>query len=239
MSEIHASNSDPAIPGPPVPPAPPSPPEPPSFLDRPESRSFEKDPRRVKITDPERMKALAHPARMAVFDFLGKRRVEGFDGATATEIAEVADMTPSAMSYHLRTLAKAGFIEEAPSRGDARERLWRLAIHSFSIQAETGAPESHKVVEREMVRAFSAQQERDFQRWLATRDETDPEIHESAVSTQGRLRLSPAEAQEFQDRFLELEEEYAELTRKRIEAGAGEDDGTYVYNALFRLFPHL
>ena len=44
------------------------------------------------------------------------------------------------MSYHLRTLAKAGFIEEAPSRGDARERLWRMKIQSFSVRADDDAP---------------------------------------------------------------------------------------------------
>lgn len=183
------------------------------------------------------MKALAHPARMAVFDYLGSRRVEGYDGATATEIAEVADITPSAMSYHLRTLAKAGFIEEAPNRGDARERVWRLAIHSFSIEAEPDAPESAKVVETEMVRAFRQQEERNFARWLAVKDQLGPELKDSSMMMHGRLRLTPAEAKEFHERVLAVELEYSQLTRQRIEEDA--DDGSAVFTYVFRIFPHV
>jgi DNA-binding transcriptional ArsR family regulator len=245
MSETPASHPDaeppesvPAPPEPPTPPGPPaaSPPEPPTPPGPPAApRPFAED--HVKITDPERMKALAHPARMAVFDFLAERRVQGFDGATATEIAEVAGMTPSAMSYHLRTLAKAGFIEEAPSRGDARERVWRMQIHSFSIAADPEAPESHKVIERTMGEAFREQQERNFTRWLNRRYTEDPAVRDASLMQQGHLRLTTEEAAEFGRRFLELEKEYADLTRKRGEQGADPEDGTQVWNVLFRLFP--
>ncbi|MCH7229276.1 helix-turn-helix domain-containing protein [Glycomyces sp. L485] len=222
MPETSASNADPDLPDPPKPPA------------RPVEVT---DPERVRITDPERMKALAHPARIAVFDYLAARRVQGYDGATATEMAEVAGMTPSAMSYHLRTLAKAGFIEEAPSRGDARERLWRLALHSFSIQAEEGAPEGDRAAERAMAHAFAEQDERGFRRWIESKGEMDPEVRDASGMSQGRLRLTTAEAKEFQTRFHKLQMEYAELTRKRVEADSDGDD-SMVFTYLFRLFPY-
>lgn len=216
----------------PVPPGAPLPPAPPAEL------RVERD-EHVKITDPERMKALAHPARMAVFDFLAGQRVAGFEGATATEIAEVAGMTPSAMSYHLRTLAKAGFIEEAPSRGDARERLWRMKLQSFSIRAEADAPESHKIIERTMGDAFIEQHDRNFSRWLDQRFEVDPALREAALTQQAHLRLTIEEAAEFSRRFQELEQEYADRTAKRLEQGADAGDGTYVFNTLFRFFPKV
>lgn len=220
------------MPGPavPAPLTPPSPPEP-----RPVPRFMGED--YVKITDPERMKALAHPARMAVFDFLAEQRVAGHDGATATEIAEVAGMTPSAMSYHLRTLAKAGFIEEAPGRGDARERLWRMKIHSFSIRAEHDAPESDKIIERTMGAAFLEQQDRNYKRWLDRRFEVDPALRDAALTQQAHLRLTVEEAAEFSRRYQELEQEYADRTSKRAEQGADPDDGTVVFSTLFRFFP--
>lgn len=191
---------------------------------------------REKISDPERMRALAHPARMTVFDYLGSRRIQGFDGATATEIAEVAGMTPSAMSYHLRTLAKAGFIEEAPSRGDARERVWRLKLHSFQIEADKNAPESDRVVERAMVQVFADQQDRVFERWLAIRDEGDPDLRDLATVSNGRLRLTREEAAELKDRFIELLDDYAQRSLDRVERH-DLDDGTEIFNYLFRLFP--
>ncbi|MQM26631.1 winged helix-turn-helix domain-containing protein [Glycomyces albidus] len=193
----------------------------------------------TRITDPERMKALAHPARMAVFDYLAKRRAEGFDGATATEIAEVAGMTPSAMSYHLRTLAKAGFIEEAPSRGDARERVWRMLLHNFSIQAEDDAPESHLVIEQTMGEAFRQQQERNFTRWIEKRAHVSREIRNSSLVMLGNLRLTLEEAAEFKRRLQALEQEYVDLGVKRAEQGADPDDGTLVFSVLVRLFPRI
>jgi DNA-binding transcriptional ArsR family regulator len=201
------------------------------------SRFFGKD--HEKITDPERMKALAHPARMAVFDFLAGQRVAGLEGATATEIAEVAGMTPSAMSYHLRTLAKAGFIEEAPSRGDARERLWRMKIRSFSIRAEADAPESDKIIERTMGAAFIEQHDRNYMRWLEQRYEVDPALREASLTQQAHLRLTAEEAAEFSRRYQELEQEYADRTTKRAEQGPDPEDGTVVFSTMFRFFPRV
>ncbi|MDA1361330.1 helix-turn-helix domain-containing protein [Glycomyces luteolus] len=231
MSETPASGPDAALSGPavPTPPAPPEPPTPSRFTGK----------EHEKITDPERMKALAHPARMAVFDFLAGQRVAGFEGATATEIAEVAGMTPSAMSYHLRTLAKAGFIEEAPSRGDARERLWRMKIQSFSIRAEDDASESDKVIERTMGAVFVEQHDRNFLRWLDQRFDVDPALRDASLTQQAHLRLTVEEAAEFSRRYQELEQEYAERTRKRADQGPDPEDGTVVFNVLFRFFPRI
>src|SRR5580704_15082466 len=61
----------------------------------------------VRLTDPKMMRALAHPARIAIWTHIALR-----GSVTATECAEVAGLSPSACSYHLRTLAKYGFIEE-------------------------------------------------------------------------------------------------------------------------------
>ncbi len=193
----------------------------------------------IKISDPERMKALAHPARMAVFDHLALRRTQGHDGATATEIAEVAGMTPSAMSYHLRTLAKAGFIEEAPSRGDARERLWRLGIHSFSISADPDASESDRAIERTMGEAFREQQDRSYRRWMEGRFDVDPKLREASMTQQGHLRLTQEEAAEFSRRYQELEQEYVDRTIERIDQGTDAEDGTVVFHVLFRFFPRI
>lgn len=237
------SGSEPPAPEPlelaPLPPTPPSPASPPPAPARPEPPEPRPVGRElVKISDPDRMKALAHPARMAVFDYLGVRRTQGFDGATATEIAEVAGMTPSAMSYHLRTLAKAGFIEEAPSRGDARERLWRLSIHSFSIAAEEDAPESDKVIERAMGEVFREQQDRNYTRWMDRRTEVDPKLREASLMHQGNLRLTVEEAAEFSRRFVELQDEYVNRTIERVDRGEA-DDGSVVFNLLFRFFPRV
>src|ERR1700733_8012115 len=90
----------------------------------------------VSLTDPRMMRALAHPARMAIWQHLG---LEG--PATATECAAVAGLSPSACSYHLRTLARYGFVEEDPSHAaDGRERPWRVKIVAFKIPTGASPP---------------------------------------------------------------------------------------------------
>ena len=73
--------------------------------------------KRVVITDPRAIRALAHPARQRIIDELYSGRV-----LTATECAELAGLTPSATSYHLRALERWGSIERAEASADGRER---------------------------------------------------------------------------------------------------------------------
>ena len=42
--------------------------------------------------------------------------------STASMLAREAGESSGATSYHLRELAKAGFVEEDPERGNARDR---------------------------------------------------------------------------------------------------------------------
>jgi DNA-binding transcriptional ArsR family regulator len=108
---------------------------------------------RTKINDPAVMRALAHPARLALLEYLSQTR----DGATATECAAVVGLSPSATSYHLRALAKVGMIEEAPSRGDGRERVWQASYRHYSIGIELEGTDE-KAAEAAMVEAFLARQ---------------------------------------------------------------------------------
>jgi DNA-binding transcriptional ArsR family regulator len=88
----------------------------------------------VTLTDPAAIKALAHPARLAVLEELQNGQVR-----TATECAEIAGLSASAMSYHLRALERWGFIERAGDSGDGRERPWRArSTGGWRIEAAMG-----------------------------------------------------------------------------------------------------
>src|SRR6188474_2788090 len=92
----------------------------------------------TRITDPQVMRALAHPARIEIMEHLGSTGAV----VTATECAELVGLSPSATSYHLRELAKYGLVEQAPSRGDARERVWRSTSSGFSVDGDLAEPET-------------------------------------------------------------------------------------------------
>ncbi|MEU5161684.1 helix-turn-helix domain-containing protein [Streptomyces sp. NPDC020875] len=88
-----------------------------------------------RVLDPERdaaaLKALTHPLRIRL---LGHLRQDG--PATASELAVRTGESSASTSYHLRVLAKYGFVAEAEHR-DGRERRWRAvhAVTSWSNEA--------------------------------------------------------------------------------------------------------
>ncbi|MDP2774304.1 MAG: helix-turn-helix domain-containing protein [Nocardioides sp.] len=71
---------------------------------------------------PQALKALTHPVRLRM---LGLLRTEG--PATATRLATRLGLNSGATSYHLRQLARHGFVVDDEERGNARERWWRAA----------------------------------------------------------------------------------------------------------------
>src|SRR5581483_975952 len=112
----------------------------------------EQEPPRLHIRDPGVMRALAHQARLAILEHLMTH-----EAATATECAAVCGLSPSATSYHLRALAKVGLVEEAPGRGDGRERLWRSAVPGgfmVATEQDPDAPPEVRAAEDELIDAF-------------------------------------------------------------------------------------
>jgi Helix-turn-helix domain len=79
------------------------------------------------LSDPKAMRALAHPVRMALLELLS---VAGT--LTATQASEVLGESPANCAFHLRTLAKYGFVKEAGG-GRGRERPWTAAQRSITI----------------------------------------------------------------------------------------------------------
>jgi DNA-binding transcriptional ArsR family regulator len=70
--------------------------------------------------------ALADPTRRGVIELLRKRP------RRAGELAEAFDLSPPAMSRHLRVLRTRGLVEEDHQGEDARVRVYRLRSEPFS-----------------------------------------------------------------------------------------------------------
>jgi len=89
-----------------------------------------------KITDPRAMRAVAHPVRIALLEVLG---TEG--PLTATQAGELIGESPTTCSFHLRQLAKYGFIEEV-SGVAGRKRPWRLVNTGLTYSDVSDDPET-------------------------------------------------------------------------------------------------
>lgn len=66
------------------------------------------------------LKALAHPVRQRIF-----RAIDTHGYARAADLAEILDLPANQISFHLRVLADADMIVEAPEKArDRRDRVW-------------------------------------------------------------------------------------------------------------------
>ena len=140
------------------------------------SATVAREPTRRKLTDPEVMRALAHPARVELIETLLR---EG--PLTATAAAAILDDSPGNMSWHLNVLAKYGFVEEAEG-GRGRARPWRLVNLGTEFTEEDDNPELNMAAET-MSRVI-IDRNREQGSTLAERA-----FFVSAEVAQGRLRL--------------------------------------------------
>lgn len=85
-----------------------------------------------RLSDPRLMRALAHPVRLALLETLTLR-----GPLTATQAGALIGETPTTCSFHLRQLARYGFVEEAGG-GRGRSRPWRVVQIGFVIDPEVG-----------------------------------------------------------------------------------------------------
>ncbi len=161
--------------------------------------SFE--PRR--LSDARVMRAFAHPTRIALHELVAR---EG--ELTATQAGERLGLSPANCSFHLRQLAKHGFIEEASST-PGRARPWRVrsAGHSwdgFGADAETNAAASALtsiLLERDLAR---------LRAWLEREPTADPEWRRAAFLTESLLYLTKEELAEVGRMVTELALTFAE-----------------------------
>lgn len=86
------------------------------------------------VTDARAMRALAHPVRLALLEALAHAGT-----LTATQASDVLGESPANCAFHLRTLAKYGYVVEAGG-GRGRERPWRRAHTALRISSAQDDP---------------------------------------------------------------------------------------------------
>lgn len=156
-----------------------------------------------RLRDPRELRALAHPVRVRLLDQLF---LSG--PLTASELAERVQESPANCSWHLRQLAKYGYVEEAGG-GTGRQRPWRAVAESRSWGGSD--------LEGEAVAASEAVTEMTMQYELAQRDKYRQRQHaepsdwdDAAFSSQSFIWLTVDELRDFSDRMVEMLLEHAD-----------------------------
>lgn len=161
-----------------------------------------------RSSDPEALRALAHPLRLELLDLLDE-----VGEATATLAAERTSQTVANCSFHLRTLAKYGLVEACEQRG--KEKPWRLTHRNRDLRPD---PDDHDSVRaagalggltvlRESERAAA---------YLRSMDAAEPELVSASAVITSHFWATPAELIELSEKINALINDFSDR--------AGDDD---------------
>ena len=165
--------------------------------------------------DAAALKAMAHPLRVQILRILELRR-----RASVTSLAEELGETTGATSYHLRQLARHGFVEqfepddvpEARRTAGRKQRWWRMAVDQIHMSGvEFLDNEDTREAVGHVLREFQADRSRRLANWFATATQWPAEWQKASSDLDTHLDLSPRQARALADEFSALVEKYRNL----------------------------
>lgn len=171
-------------------------------------------PDHPRLTSPEALRALGHTTRLRI---LARLQLHG--DSTATECAAEVGESASSCSYHLRTLAKHGFVEEVAS-GDGRERRWHARVVSLDFDAGANADEEFQAASALARAAMLELSDGTVRDYFAHERSFSPAWREAAAFLQTTVVATPAELEEITHRIQAVLAPYFRRARKGAPRGA-------------------
>lgn len=179
-----------------------------------------------KLTDPKAMRAVAHPVRIALLEVLG---TEG--PLTATQAGEHIGESPTTCSFHLRQLAKYGFIEEVAGV-PGRKRPWRLVHTGLSFSDVSDDPET-RLAATALSRVLHAFYLDRLKEGLALRRDTPTEWQKATGASEFLLYVTVDELQALDEQMVALVKPFVE----RIGNPKTRPSGAVPIEVLFFAYP--
>lgn len=158
---------------------------------------MDSSPQRVELFELDTIRALAHPRRQHLLQHLGLH-----GPMTSAGLARALGLNTGATSYHLRELAKIGFVEEVPELAHGRERWWRAPTRDLRLPPRSAQEPALRSVLDEALRLELADDLDDFLRYQ--RNDHEGEWTDASMTSRGALRLTAAEVSEFFDAYVAL-----------------------------------
>src|SRR5260370_5900498 len=179
------------------------------------------------ISDVRTLRALAHPVRVALIEALV------LDGPmTATEVGERIGESPTTCSFHLRQLAKYGFVEEAGG-GKGRARPWRMTSIGFSIAVPDDQPEAD-LAGTVVARMFRERQLDRYRTWLETKGSYPARWRSAAFDSEYLFYLTVEELEQLNE---ELSAGLYERMRERLADPSKRPPGSLPVEMLMFSYP--
>ena len=180
------------------------------------------------IRDVPSLQALAHPTRLALLEAIG------LGGAmTATQASAAVGESPTACAYHLRMLARLGFVEEAGG-GRGRERPWRLVPVGMSFDEDSDDP-AVAAAAGALSQVFLEKFIADIRRFALARSSYPREVREVTDPVQLAVHLTPQEAGALREELIAVLTRRAHL--ERLGDPAQRPQGSYPFEII--AFTHV
>jgi DNA-binding transcriptional ArsR family regulator len=177
-----------------------------------------------ELRDPRDMRALAHPTRLALLEVL---TLHG--PLTATQAGELIGESPSSCSFHLRSLAHHGFVEET-GEGRGRERPWRRAYIGTNMSETFDDPQT-EIAARALSDMFLEHDLARLRQAQANRDQLDPEWTSLQRNVEALAWVTAEELAELNDELAELLFRYRQRVDDRADRPAGARPVALLYYA--------
>jgi DNA-binding transcriptional ArsR family regulator len=144
----------------------------------------------VELAQPQEMRALAHPVRLAILS-----RLQRHGSSTASRLSPEVGATPSVTSWHLRHLATFGLVRDAEQGNDARERWWEAVGRGFRFVAPDDPDDLEgQAAYRALTQQMFLQSDELPRRWLADVEEhLPPRWRKLSGLSNTRVVVGPAE----------------------------------------------
>ena len=141
----------------------------------------------MAASDAGALRALSHPLRLELLDLL---RFEG--PSTATLLARRVGESSGATSYHLRQLARHGFVEEVPGAGRGRERWWRHRERRVDVAPPSPSAVTQRADAAAVIGEILSREAHALHGYLTRRDRLPGWEHAGFLESRGFL-LTPQE----------------------------------------------
>lgn len=172
---------------------------------------------RKRIEDVATLRAFVHPLRMKL---LGALRVDG--PATASGLGRRFGESSGSTSYHLRQLARYGFVVEDDDQPSKRERRWRAAHDVTSWRpSDFAGDEEGRATVRELQRLGLQLLVERVRRWQQEQDSWPAAWVDAAELSDLSLRLRPGDIPAVTEELYQVIERHAARQRPADDPEAG------------------
>jgi predicted transcriptional regulator len=185
----------------------------------------------VRLTDARSLRAFAHPLRVKLMSAL-----RAYGPLTATQAAEFVGDSPSNCSFHLRTLASFGVIEQAPG-SDNRSRPWQAVRGSVSFDPDDSVESRAAWEAASDVLHASAMSE--LAAWIRVQPDRPEPWHEAWFDSNMTAPMTAEEVHRLGRQFAALLQPFTDRKGTRIQSGEPLlQDGELPVRVLSIAFPN-